>query len=317
MSQIDIKVLKQGILSRNVVTCCFFTVGEAYRDFRQYIGNLKRFIQQTELLKTFELRIYTDDTGKDIALAVSDGNPRVTVLHYDCPQFREGRGHKGMFGTLVRFLPIFEDLDVVWCSDIDIPDRWLDERQLHLMNKHKCDFFLAKFICYDDKVVWNRKNTILAGRFITKIQFPRALLTRFLNMFTEGKLSEIVNRINDENTNLTNNKPASEFPYGMDEVFLNTSIYNWMMRHNKRILLQTDYFIRGFAYEFGDKEAKALTQSYHWFPTHSKFLKLKKLFEKYLPILMKRHICYKEFFDNLPNFKNDFIVYSIVNGSDL
>jgi hypothetical protein len=317
MSQIDIKVLKQGTPSRNVLTCCFFTVGDAYRDFRQYIGNLKRFIQQSEMLKNFEVRIYTDDTGKDIALEAAEGKERVSVMHYDCPQFHEGKGHKGMFGTLVRFLPMFEDLDVVWCSDIDIPDRWLDEHQLRLLNKNNCDFFLAKFICYDDKVVWHRKHTILAGRFISKIQFPRALLTRFLNMFTEGKLSEIVDKINAENTNLSNKKPSSQFPYGMDEVFLNTSVYNWMMRHNTKILLQTDYFIRGFAYELGNKEDRALTQSYHWHPTYSKFIKIKKLFEYYLPVLTQRHHCYHEFRLLLPKFKNDFIIYKIITGSEM
>lgn len=178
MSQIEISILKQGIPSRKVLTCCFFTVGEAYRDFKQYIGNLRRFAIDSEQLTDFEVRIYTDDTGKDYALEIAAPYPRISVLHYNCPAFRDGKGHSGMFGTLVRFLPMFEDLDIAWCSDIDIPRHYLDPTVLRQMSNQKTDIYINTFICYERKA-WARRNTIVVNKFITKIQFPRALLTRF------------------------------------------------------------------------------------------------------------------------------------------
>ena len=318
MSQIEITVLKQGKASRNVLTCCLFTSGDAYRSFNQYIGNFRRFLKQTEHLKTFEIRVYTDDTGKDILLEETKDIPRVTVLHFNCPQFREGKGHVGMFGALVRLLPMFEDLDLVWSSDIDIPDRWLDTNYISMLEKYECKFLLCTLVCYDEKVVWAKKHSILAGRFITKIQFPRALLTRFLNMHTEGKLNHMIEKINNQNEDKQKKgfKPSS-FPYGMDEVFLNYPVYNWLKRHEIRILVETDYFIRGFAFRYNDDEAKKLTESHYWNPTHAKFLRLKEMYKKYLPKDLERHQCYKDFLDLLPTFKNNFIKYKVISGSEL
>jgi hypothetical protein len=312
MSQIKITVLKQGTPSRNVITCCLFTVGDAYRNFEQYIGNMKRFIIQTEHLKGFELRIYTDDTGKDIAMKVSEGVPRVTVLHYDCPPFREGRGHIGMFGTLVRFLPIFEDLDTVWSSDIDIPDRYLDQRILESVKKTKVDFMLSTFVCYNEKV-WGRKYTILAGRFISRIQFPRALLTRYLNMYLEGKLGGLIEKINEQNIR----KPPSLFPYGMDELFLNTSVYNWMKSHDLKVLTQVDYFTGMFAFDLNLAPEKKILNKYLWFPNQTNFEKIKKMYEKYIPQFIEAHPCYNELLTLLPTFKHNFIKNTVIQGSDL
>jgi hypothetical protein len=312
MSQIEITILKQGLQSRNVLTCCFFTVGEAYRDFSQYIGNLKRFLLQTEPLKQFEVRIYTDDTGKDIALEVAENKPRVSVLHYNCPDFREGKGHVGMFGTLVRFLPMFEDLDTVWSSDIDIPDSYIDPKIFERVKHLKAEFMISTYICYDRKV-WGRKYTILAGRFISRIQLPRALLTRFLNNFTNGKMDEAVERINVGNTR----KPRSDFPYGMDELFLNTYVYNWLSERASKVLIQKDYLASEILFLSKDTEDKKLLMSYYYGPSHSKFVKIKKLLEKLVPEFVETHPCYKELQQLLPSMKESFIRNFMIPGSEM
>lgn len=313
MSQIEITVLKQGTQSRNVITCSFFTVGDAYRDFRQYIGNLKRFVTYSDNLKQYEFRIYTDDTGKDIALEAAGDRERISVLHYNCPQFREGRGHVGMFGTLVRFLPMFEDLDMVWSSDIDIPDYYLDNKVAERVKQSKCDFMISTFICYDRKV-WGRNYTMLAGRFISRIRFPKALLTRFLNNFTNGKMEEVVERINIANTR----KPRSEFPYGMDELFLNTYVYNWLSERSSRILVQKDYIAAEMTHLSKDPEnKKLLIQYYYGTSRHSTFLKLKRIFEELVPQFVEVHPCYKELQEILPKLKDSFTRYFVISGSDM
>jgi hypothetical protein len=312
MSQIEITVLKQGKVSRNVLTCCLFTTGDLYRVFNQYVGDFKRFLTQTEHLKTFEVRVYTDDTAKDIVLEAAGDNPRVTVLHFNCPQFREGTGHVGMFGTLVRFLPMFEDLDTVWCSDIDIPSRYLDDKLYdHVIHK-KVDFMISTFICYERKV-WGTKNTILAGRFISRIQFPRRLLTLFLNRISDGKLSEKIEEINTANTR----KPRSNFPYGMDEYFLNTYVYNWLKAHNSRILVQKEYLDFGILFRMNNQENKRLLLDYYYRPSYSVFLKIKKILLKYVPEFLADHPCYEELLVVLPKLKDSFIVFKLFDGSEL
>jgi hypothetical protein len=312
MSQIEITVLKQGQVSRNVLTCCLFTAGDSYRMLNQYVGNFKRFLKQSEVLKTFEVRVYTDDTAKDIVLEESASYPRVTVLHYNCPQFREGNGHVGMFGALVRFLPIFEDLDTVWSSDIDIPDRYLDPKLYRIVSEQGYDFLISTYSCYEMKV-WGTKNTILAGRFISKIQFPRALLTLFLNRISAGKMDDIIEKINSGNTR----KPRSEFPYGLDEHFLNTYIYNTLKTRNSKILLQKDYLDSGIVFKSDLKEEKDLLMKYYYFPTHERFLKIKKIILKYLPLYLDTHPCYRDTLENLHKMKNSFILMKKIQGSDL
>jgi hypothetical protein len=312
MSQIEIKVLKQGIKSRHVLTCCLFTIEGPYRDFRQYVGDFKRFLTQTEHLKKFEVRVYTDDTAKDIVLEASENNPRITVLHFNCPQFREGKGHVGMFGTLVRFLPIFEDLDTVWSSDIDIPSRYLDSGLLDTVVGQKYDFLISTYSCYEKKV-WGTKNTILAGRFISRVQFPRGLLTLFLNRVSDGKFDEKIEEINSGNVR----KPRSNFPYGLDEYFLNTYIYKWLKTRDSKILLQKDYLDSEIIFNSKVKEEKELLLKYFYYPTHERFLKLKKLILKYTPLYLDTHPCYKDTLDKLNRMKNSFILLTSIRGSDM
>jgi len=318
MSQIEITVLKQGTTSRKVLTCCFFTVGEAYRDFRQYIGNLRRFVIDTEQLPDFEVRIYTDDTGKEYALDIAKNFSRISVLHYDCPAFRDGKGHFGMFGTLVRFLPMFEDLDIVWCSDIDIPRNYLDPLVLKHMAKTKALVHINTLICYERNFRSVHRNAILAGMFITKVQFPRALLTRFLNMLLDGRLDKHLYAMNQEN--LTNHvpKPVSRVPYGTDELFMNTYIYNWIVSKNIRITLDRNYATPWLMFKMISKEERALIQKYTFYPSQSKFLQIKKILQNAQPDPDIRDMeCYKDFLKVLPTLKTSFIVRYALNSDKL
>ena len=312
MSQIEITVLKQGKASRHVLSCCLFTAGDSYRDFAQYKGNLKRFILQVKVLTRFEVRIYTDDTAKDFVLELVEGNPQITVLHYNCPEFREGRGHVGMFGTFTRFLPMFEDLDTVWSSDIDIPDRYLDPKLYQTVSEQRIDFMISTYSCYERKV-WGTKNTILAGRFISRIKFDRGLLTRFLNRVHDGKLKDKIDEINVGNVR----KQPSSFPYGLDEYFLNTYIYNSLKTRDAKILVQKDYLDSGIVFKSELKEEKDLLLKYFYFPTHERFLKIKKIILKYLPLYLGSHPCYQDTLDNISKMKNNFILFKTIRGSEL
>jgi hypothetical protein len=317
MSQIEINVLKQGTPSRKVLTCCFFTVGEAYRDFKQYIGNLRKFVVYSEQLSDFEVRIYTDDTGKDYALEIAAAYPRISVLHYNCPAFRNGKGHHGMFGTLVRFLPMFEDLEIAWCSDIDIPRYYLDPVLLRQMSNQKTDIFINTYICYERRV-WARRNTIVVNKFITKIQFPRALLTRFLNMLSDGKFNDRLALINRQNISEHTPKPLSMVPYGIDELFINTYIYNWIVNKSIRIMLDRDYASAWLTYKLLTKDEGSLARKYYYYPSYATFLQLKKILEKAEPppdiIDME---CYRDFKKTLPTLKTSFTARYVLNSTNL
>jgi hypothetical protein len=222
-----------------------------------------------------------------------------------------------MFGTLVRFLPMFEDLDIAWCSDIDIPRYYLDPVVLKQMSNQKTDIYINTYICYERKA-WGRRNTIVVNKFITKIQFPRALMTRFLNMLSDGKLNERLAAINQQNTSANTPKPLSKVPYGTDELFINTYVYNWIVNKNVRTMLDRDYAAPWLMFKLLSKEHRILIQKYYYYPTQSKFLQIKKILEKAEPdpaILEEE--CYKDFLKTLPKLKNSFVARFVINSENL
>lgn len=230
MSQIEIKILKQGFQSKKIISVSFFTMNDPYRDFTRYQKYLDRFLDYTKPFKDFEVRIYTDDTGKDFALQISKDNQQVSIYHFNCPEFRDpkGKGHIGVFGPIVRFLPLFEDHDIVWVSDIDVRESFLDP----LILKNKFDFSISTFPCYF-RESFNEKYTIIAHRIISRIKLPRALLTRFLTKLSNGDLQDKIDLLNKENIG----KPKSKVPYCTDELFLNTAVYSHLKKHDLKILI--------------------------------------------------------------------------------
>jgi hypothetical protein len=311
MSQIEINVLKQGTVHPKVITCSFFTMKDAYRSYEKYERHLQKFLHQVKhYLKNFEVRIYTDDTGKDFALKVAK-DPNVSVLHFDCPEFREGEGHVGTFGTLVRLLPFFEEHDLVWSSDIDIPDNYLS------LDFSTGDFKIDTYLCYDRKV-YGRKYTILAGKFMSKTQLPRALLTRFLNKVLDGDYNEQRDALNAKNKF----KPPSTFPYGMDELFLNYPVYDWIKRRDYSVNITIDFSNSVLNYMIKEHSPQDYDVFYQYYMTKDKkyIPKLKEVFKKHVHLGLEKYPCLellKEKLKDPKSFKNDFDVKSLIKSSEL
>jgi len=303
MSQIVITVLKQGTKHPNILSCSFFTMQDAYRSFAKYQSQLKRFLDQVKGLD-YEIRIYTDDTGKDFALKVAKED-NVTVLHYDCEPFHEDNGHVGTFGTLVRFLPLFEDHDSVWISDIDIPDHYLDD-------KFKGDIKISSNICYERKV-YGRKHTILAGKFISRIQFPKVLLTNFIKKLLAGKFKSEVDALNAQNTR----KPPSVFPYGVDELFLNSAVYDWIRKRDINLTVETDMLVTNMLtknVKLPEKD-EALLAEFYRHPRKQLMPRMKTLYKKWLPQL--DYPCIKDLLDTLDSYDSNFIKKLFIKSSEL
>ena len=312
---LDITILKKGIDSKHVLSACFFTMKDSYRSVSKYERNLVNFLQMSKNLPTFEVRVYTDDSGKDFLLKIADTYPSLSVYHYNFEPLREEVGHIGTFGTMVRFLPMFEDLETVWISDIDIPDRFLDKSILSLMDKHNCPVFYDSALCYNERKVYGRKHTIVAYRMIFKIKFPKALLTRFINKLVSGNLSEMVDLLNQANKP----KPPSVVPYGIDEVFLNESIYNYLKRHKVRIICNKMFFLaEGILIQAGlTKEEINFAVSFWKNPTKHQFSKFKHIIVKKIPSITDKYPCLTELLEKIEVLPFNMEHRFILSGDDL
>lgn len=306
MSQIKITILKE-VQQPNVIACSFFTMTDSYRAFGKYKIHLEVFLKYTKKLTDFEVRIYTDDTGSEFALEVSKDYPNVSVHHFDCPEFREGTGHVGTFGTLARFLPLFEDHKVVWISDIDIPEHWINELS-------GVDFEGYSYLCYDRKV-YARKYTLVAGRFITRVKLPRALLTRFITKVAKGDYKSTIQALNESNKR----KPSSEFPYGMDEVFINSSVYDWIKKGSFSVRVILDYnpsILISFSADLTQEE-KYLLDKFYKTGHKSLFTKIKDIFRKKVTPILDKQPCLRPLINELDSFKNNFYKTIQLKSSDL
>ena len=303
MSQIEINILKEATPpSKKVLSCSFFKMQGAYRDISIYKSYLEGLItRKSKILKGFELRVYTDDSGKDFVLDLAKDEDHVSVYHYNCPAFKEGDGHTGTFGTLVRFLPLFEPgLEIVWITDIDIQAPILSPDTIQTMKRLNRDFYMNTHICYNRKP-WNQgiKYPIVAYKIISFITLPRQLLTRFITKLTNGEFSDVIDEINGYNDRKTPNK---KFPYGMDEYFINNVVHKYIKTHNISIYLMVGYSVINILLNESKQltyKEKTLMQNFSKQPRKDDFPKIKQLIKKLIPPVLEKYPCLQEMLDKI------------------
>jgi len=318
-NQLEIKILKQGIKSDKVLSCSYFTMKDAYRRVEKYQNNLINFFESKKQLKGFETRIYTDDSGRDFALEVAKNDPTVSVYHFNFPPLREEIGHIGTFGTMIRFLPLFEKkLKIVWISDIDIPKNYLDPLIVSNAQKSNVDFCYRTYVCYERKL-YGRIYSILAGTMVSFITFPIKIFNNFLNdlLLPSNELSLYLDQLNKGNQ--LKGKPYSKIPYGFDEIFTNQIIYNYLIKKSLKCYILKDYINAGKYLNHSKLlsiEENKLINNYYYKPSYDLFQKIKKIFKDLLPLLTE-HECLQDMLKVIDSFKTSLILPIIRIGKEL
>ena len=322
---LEITVLKQGTPSKKVLSASFFTMKGAYRDISKYEASLKKFLKQKDKLKGFETRIYTDDSGKDIILKIVNDDPSVSIYHFNFKPLQEESGHIGTFGTLIRFLPLFEPgLEVVWVTDIDVPDSYLEPDVLTKMKEAKTEFSFRTFLCYETRV-YARKYTILAGTMISFYTFPRYLFDNYIRSLIHppSSLKKTISKLNSVNIlNKFRTFSYSKIPFGADEVFTNSTFYNYLINHNIPCYIIKDYIIHIARYlkdVTTKKELKLIDEYVYRHRTHAIFDKIKAFCKEKLPLVVSSYPCVRDFIDNMDDFtyETSFFRILIKKGNEL
>lgn len=310
MSQIKTQVIRQGLHSRNVLSASFFTMANAYRPVEKYVRHLQRFLERQEKLG-FECRIYTDESGIEYVLPLAEKH-NVTVIQFECEPFREGKGHVGTFGTMARFLPMFEDLDLVWVSDLDIPSHFLDPKLIDFMKRKKLDGVLRTMTCYDRKP-YGREYTIIADRMLVKPNFSKSSFTKFLTKLEHGELQDWVDKLNEGR----NKGKHDIFPYGMDEVFLNTVIYDSIKRRKLPYAFDYNYGLTSGFFEHNSaiKKSEIYELEKHYLnPTKETFKRVKQIYKQYVPEFIEQYPCAEKTLTKLDSLPYTMSEVFIVHG---
>jgi len=309
-TSLNITILKQGRPSKKVLSVCFFTMKDAYRAKEKYERYFIKFLYQKRVLKGFETRVYTDDSGKDFIMDAVKDDLFVSVYHYNYTPLREEIGHIGTFGTMMRFLPLFEPgLTIVWISDIDIPGYYLDPSFL-TVNR---DFIFRSFPAY--KIgLYNRPYSIVANMIISFKTFPKELFYKYIQDLThpEGKLKLYIENQNKQNE--LAKKPYSKIPYGIDEYFMNNIMYDYIITSLFKTYIVLDYG-QVFTYlrytKMLTEEEDTLYYTYMLYPNFNLFQKLKKIYMEKAPLIEDKYP------GILTTFKNSFIKIHRKTGTEL
>ena len=107
-----------------IVTSLFKMKSGGYKNFQKYLNGIK-IINEIADIVNMELRIFVDNTilkNNEIMNFLSKLK-NVVLIKFKCKEFYINKHHLGLFGTLIRFMPLFDfpnnDSNVVIVVDSD------------------------------------------------------------------------------------------------------------------------------------------------------------------------------------------------------
>lgn len=238
-----------------LLSTSFFYLEKSYKSSNKYVNGIEKVIEFVNQNKFYMLRIYYDKTiflnSKYSQLFEKiRRNEQVELCEYTCSSFLRSRPfHIGTFGTLLRFLPLFEksDYEVIFILDID--DSIYEYIKLYVDNLVNSDkkFYFNVLENYSERYLnkFNNKfgNTALANIYVKDYRFDIKIFTNFLNLIeSSNKLFRTLEYIN---RNIPKFKYASRDilqTYGLDEYFLNICMINTLNKKDIGWIKENYYF---------------------------------------------------------------------------
>ena len=262
-------------IDKHAVIICLsiFKLDDMYRNITIYLDGLKRIITAVKKFnlednKKYHIILYYDHSvEKDIEFNkivdniqtdINNNLSCVTLCKYKCPQFITNNLHRGLFGTFMRFYPLFNkqfenNLKII--ADVDQEDieilyylKYIPETILKTNHK----FVILQPIGYEFiyKNLFTNKylnGTALATCYSRNYTFPLEYLENFLyNLLGNNKnyikiskiISELIKVKNKDNIPLQKKekyKDLNVFSYGIDELFLNLYFIDYIISKISKI----------------------------------------------------------------------------------
>jgi len=239
-----------------LISCSIFRLKkeETYRDPAAYIDGLTRMIDYVNSpdmwYKNTLLRIYYDSTMRGVvafdALKSKHGtaDSKVQFVEYDCPGFKQDDVHYGLFGTMVRMMPLFQGdrYKLLFIADVDYNYGQID---MHLNGipkramRSNLKWLFLQWIGYEYKYGLHHFNNYLDGTAVANFyskehNLPVRIMDGFLKEIVDpgSRASKILAMMRRESRErkeeAVEQVKYSEglFSYGVDELFLNRYLIN-------------------------------------------------------------------------------------------
>ena len=347
------KYYVEPLTKYNVVSTVIFRLENNYKPMKIYVDQflcmIENFVQIFD--STYYLRVYFDrsvyiKTGNELIDREIDtifvplfrklkNIPFVQLCRYDHRDFKKNKiFHIGLFGTLIRFLPLFDCdenklIKTVIISDIDVCKKYisLTQKCLKYTMTHKLKFFFrtsfCKFIAGRHYVAQNIANTwlrVMAGTVICDdYKFPVDILDDFFYKIKFNIRDENIDKfIKMDILNMHDYKTSSEdiFKYGIDEFFAMYLLKDILAKHIKFGYLSTNdvdapiYFAYHKSNKFADNKPeytlmmKELLKEYY---DDTKSVQDNyKIYEQTMNTYYKENHVYSEMERNVKKYTFDF-----------
>lgn len=238
-------------------TSLFRTHIGGYKNFKQYIKGLKQTARYlSKRMPHFYFLLYIDDTiykSELFDVIKRLDNKKLIIAHYSCPiglHDDPEHGHIDLFGTMVRFIPMFEhDQNFtrhVICIDADNKHQdmlnILDDYEMFVNISSQFHFDTNTFYELFSRWVSSDFFSVLAGRQMSKYKFPLHLMIDFLK-HTRFSRDPPPSAPKTSLEDIFSYEKYKTWPYGFDEYFLNWVVLAYVHKNKITYSVSSRYAI--------------------------------------------------------------------------
>ena len=252
-----LKPINYSIKKNIIVTSLFKMKSGGYKNFMKYLDGIK-LLNETAVNKKMEVRIFIDSTIRNDEKTMNYLNSfeSITLIYYKCSTFFIDDHHVGLFGTLVRFFPLFKfpnnDARVVFLADADTKDEYIS-RLIDLYKTLKKNKVLKKVhLAYNGRffhinIVSDKLNNLsenkdkelflpycIAQKFFGIKRIPRKPFVKFIKkislyMKPETRPDKILSDyyISPDKFKI---RCENNICFGIDEYFVNKILFKYMLK---------------------------------------------------------------------------------------
>ena len=243
------KEYKEPSKSYDLISTVYFLSENFYKDpNKKYLLGLKKTVQDFYLHfdKSYILRVYYDlsvlqkkHKSEFINKMIDDSKKlinelktkeRIQLIEFSCKNYKKDGLHIGMFPTLVRFSPIFEEnknIKNILISDIEQQSIF----DLKVMVEYSKNYPKAKVIWRSHPLINTfrlQQDWIYAGSVLLKQKFDTKILDKFFSEMKDdnSRISKYLEKLKLNQKNFPKFKSfnldkVGKYTYGVDEAFLN------------------------------------------------------------------------------------------------
>ncbi len=225
----------------NILTSVFFKRNEYYKNFGIYVRGLQKVLAFVDDKNNnpdenrFIFVLFIDhNIANDETLMRMINNSRNTVpVKFHCEIYIKNNYHQDLFGTLIRFFPMFDfpnnETNITICIDIDLHDE--DYVRLQCIMKHKIKGVTASADIV--RLIYENKAPYIYAHLVSynSEKYDHRIIMDF-----------ILNAENIKSKGIYG-KRLTPFGFGVDEIFLNDFLLPEIKNYKCIIDYQISYFL--------------------------------------------------------------------------